>query len=166
MAWVNVKGDGLSNGIILIKQEPTGTPGASYGLVYLVAPDKLSFSVETINNPWSDYPIDETVENDTWYHVAGTYKEKELKVYLDGELKKEASPTGKIDPTPGPLHIGQEDAWAQEQFNGIIDEVAIFDVALTEDDINSIMTTGLRSITAVSPSSKLTITWAGIKESK
>lgn len=163
MAWVNIKGDGISNGIIFLKQEPTGTPGASYGLVYLVGPDKLSFSLETVNNPWADYPIDETVKNNTWYHVVGTYEQGELKVYLDGELKTEAVPTGKIDPTPGPIHIGQEDAWAQEQFKGIIDELAIFDVVLTKDEIKNLMEGGLGRALAVSPSGKLTTTWATVK---
>lgn len=164
MAWVNIRGDGINNGIIFLKQEPTGTPGASYGLVYLVASDQISFSLETVSNPWADYPIGDVVKNDTWYHVAGTYKSGELKAYLDGELKKEASPTGKIDPTPGPLHIGQEDAWAQEQFKGIIDEVAIFDVVLTEDEIKSIMKKGLKSdVLAVSPSSKLATTWGRVR---
>jgi len=47
-----------------------------------------------------------------------------------------------------------------------MDEVAIFDVALIEDDMKSIMTNGLEKatgITAVSPADKIAITWASIK---
>ena len=49
---------------------------------------------------------------------------------------------------------------------GVIDEVAVFNVALTEDDINDIMSNGLAEalgIAAVSPTGKLTTTWGSIK---
>jgi hypothetical protein len=43
--------------------------------------------------------------------------------------------------------------------------VAIFNVVLSEDDINSIMLNGLENtITAVSQSGKLATTWGGIKQ--
>jgi hypothetical protein len=48
--------------------------------------------------------------------------------------------------------------------NGLIDEVGIFNVALTEDDIKDIMNKGLEGVTAVSPSGKLTTTWADMKQ--
>ena len=49
-------------------------------------------------------------------------------------------------------------------FAGIIDEVAIFNVALTEDDIKYIMAEGLGIILAVSPSGKLATTWGNLKQ--
>ena len=52
-------------------------------------------------------------------------------------------------------------------FDGIIDDVSIFNVALTVDDIQDIMSDGLAratGITAVSPSGKLATTWAQIKQ--
>jgi len=52
-------------------------------------------------------------------------------------------------------------------FNGLIDDVAIFSVALTESDIEDIVTKGLSDalgMTAVSPSGKLVTTWSKIKK--
>jgi len=54
------------------------------------------------------------------------------------------------------------DNWGQ-YFNGLMDEVVIFNVALVEDDIKSIMTAGLKSVTAVSPAGKLAGVWGAIK---
>ncbi len=48
-----------------------------------------------------------------------------------------------------------------------MDEAAIFNIALTEDDIKGIMNEGLEKvlgITAVDLSGKLTSTWASIKK--
>ena len=52
-------------------------------------------------------------------------------------------------------------------YQGLIDEVALFNTALTEEDINKIMTGGLErsvGLTAVSPKGNLTTTWGEIKE--
>jgi hypothetical protein len=50
--------------------------------------------------------------------------------------------------------------------NGIIDEVALFNVTLDEQDIQTIMSKGLKEslgLAAVVSSGKLATTWAGIK---
>jgi len=50
-------------------------------------------------------------------------------------------------------------------FNGLIDDVGLFNIALSETDIPDLMDNGLSSITAaVSPSGKLTTTWAALKK--
>jgi hypothetical protein len=44
-----------------------------------------------------------------------------------------------------------------------MDDVAIFDNALSESEITSLMTKGLASIMAVELSGKLSVTWGAIK---
>ena len=56
------------------------------------------------------------------------------------------------------------DQWGQ-YFSGLFDEVAFFNVALTEADIETVMTKGLNSVLAVYPASKLATTWGNIKAS-
>ena len=46
---------------------------------------------------------------------------------------------------------------------GVMDEVAIFDKALSEDEIRSLMTKGLASLMDVEPEGKLSLTWGEIK---
>ncbi len=104
-----------------------------------------------------------------WCHLAGSFDGEQLKIYLDGEVSNSAAFSGKIG-TPatyefaiGALGHGQ----GAYNTNSIIDEVAVFNVALSDNDIGSIMTKGLEKatgMTAVSPSSKLTTTWAQIKK--
>ncbi len=51
-------------------------------------------------------------------------------------------------------------------FNGVIDEVAIFNVELEEEDIQTIMNDGLErasGLTAVDLSGKLISTWGNVK---
>ena len=52
--------------------------------------------------------------------------------------------------------------WGQ-YYSGQFDEIAFFNLALTEDDIKTLMTRGLKSALAVYPAGKLTTTWGNIK---
>ena len=52
--------------------------------------------------------------------------------------------------------------WGQ-YYSGQFDEIAFFDVALTEDEIKTLMTRGLKSALAVYPAGKLATTWGNIK---
>jgi hypothetical protein len=82
--------------------------------------------------------------------------------YVDGVLRGEnAACKGDIDISASNLTIGTGNVGF---YTGSIDEVAAFDVVLDEDDLNIIVTEGLRTITAVFPTDKLTTTWGGIKE--
>lgn len=98
---------------------------------------------------------------DKWYYIVMAFdnSDNSIKGYVDGMLKN----SGKLDKLyPGDLWyaIGAIDTTtlgAGMYFNGIIDEVAIFNVALTEDDIKEGMST------AVYPTGKLATTWATIK---
>jgi len=108
-------------------------------------------------------------QTDQWYFVAGVIDTANglIKVYVDGELVQEQT----IDPgdTPGtPAEI-----WSGSSpegytwLTGIVDDVAFFSSALSEDDIKEIMDSGIASYfdvaTAVDSSGKLPMTWGDIK---
>ncbi len=103
-----------------------------------------------------------TLTNKVWSHVVGTYDGSIIRLYVNG-VQKSTAPQNGIATNSRSLSIGKL-AYANLFFNGTIDEVAVFNVALTENDITSIMTKGLEAIgAAVSPSGKLATTWAEIK---
>ena len=64
------------------------------------------------------------------------------------------------------LNIGA-DSNSRWFLNAAIDEVALFNTVLTEDDINRIMNEGLGRALGIigvsSPAGKLTVTWGNIK---
>jgi len=109
-----------------------------------------------------------TFSEDTWYFVAATFDEGEVQIFVDGELegnKVSASVTALRTEDTENLCFGSEKG--NRSLNGGIDEVAMFNVALTEDDIRHIMNNGLEETTgiaAVSSASKLTTTWADLKK--
>ena len=72
---------------------------------------------------------------------------------------------GKVAPTNNPVEVGP---WGRGSFFvGIVDEVAIFNAILSEEDLQSIMEKGLAKTLggeAVSPADRLTTIWADIKD--
>jgi len=76
-----------------------------------------------------------------WYNVAATYDSATSLscLYLDGALV--ASSTSSSGPIPigsAPLRIGAA-GWVTTHFNGILDEVQIYDRALSPDEISSLL---------------------------
>jgi len=99
-------------------------------------------------------------DND-WHHVALTYDGSIQKFYVDGVfIGDNVACKGKIDIAANSLTIGTGNTGF---YTGSIDEVAVFNVALEEDDFGIIITKGLRDIAAVLSIGKIAITWANIK---
>jgi len=103
-----------------------------------------------------------------WSFVALTYDGDELGLYVDDETVNDIK-VGKPDLTKlhsdGAICLA---AWKQSGWNfiGAIDEAAIFNVALSEDDLGRISEKGLEEAlggAAVSAAGKLTSTWGQIK---
>jgi len=73
-----------------------------------------------------------------WHHIAATYDGTIFKCYIDGELAEEWAYTGKMPVNTASVTIGMRSRGGTF-FNGLIDEVMIYDNALTEDEIPKIM---------------------------
>jgi hypothetical protein len=75
-----------------------------------------------------------------WTHVAGTYDGTMLRLYLNGVEAASTAISGPIAPSMGPVRIGGNSIWG-EYFQGRIDEVRIYDRALTPAEIQTDMHT-------------------------
>ena len=78
----------------------------------------------------------------TWSHVAVTYDSSSLKFYLNGSLVFSKALTGTITTSNDPLRIGGNTIWG-EYFKGLIDEVRIYNKALSAGEIQIDMNTGI-----------------------
>ena len=82
--------------------------------------------------------------NNEWHHCAGVYNynEQKLQLLIDGVKEKEyLNVNGRISITSDPLNIGTKypGAPSGDYFNGIIDEIRIWNIARSENDIQEYM---------------------------
>lgn len=99
-----------------------------------------------------------------WQHVSATYDGKVMKYYLNGELTAEKE--DKFDfkgVNELPVMVGSGVQRPQYVFNGIIDEVAIFNRALEPIEIKKAMS-GVKLLLSVNSSDKLATTWGNLKK--
>jgi hypothetical protein len=99
----------------------------------------------TINTSTSIADLDNsfTLLADQFYHVVTTYDGSSLLVYIDGVLNTFSNHSGSIKTTDFPLLIGQMlPGESNYNFKGVIDEVIIYDYALSPDDVNELFTNG------------------------
>jgi chitodextrinase len=74
----------------------------------------------------------------TWTHLAVTYDGATLRLYVNGVQVSSLARTGNIVTSTNPLQIGGDSLFRQ-YFNGIIDEVRVYNVALTAAQIQTDM---------------------------
>ncbi|MEH6385597.1 MAG: LamG domain-containing protein [Colwellia sp.] len=73
-----------------------------------------------------------------WFHIAITYKSGQQVIYVNGIEKGTRTFTGNLTLNNDPLQIGQDQGSSGRFFEGYIDEVHIYDGALTATEINEL----------------------------
>jgi hypothetical protein len=137
-------------------------PYISYALEYEALSDTIMLCLGYADDTYN-YTKGAAPGNNVWFHVVGTYDGVNRKMYINGTQEQSESETRALKSTKAKLYMGAENTSKAYPFKGTIDEVAVFNVALNESDINTVMTQGWAAIAAVFPSGKLTTTWAAIK---
>ncbi|MHC4638728.1 MAG: LamG domain-containing protein, partial [Planctomycetota bacterium] len=101
------------------------------------------FRVHGADDAWDggDIIIPDILPSTEWYHLTFTFESatRELKGYLNGELKvsKICEAGRSIYPNTNDLRMGH--VGTGEPFSGMLDEVAVWNHVLTEDEILAVM---------------------------
>jgi hypothetical protein len=83
------------------------------------------------------------IQTGVWYHVVGTWDAKKgLNIYVNGVLENTNSALVTRSASSEPLMIGNQPAFGPRLFSGMIDEVQIFDRALTAAEAEAIFEAG------------------------
>ncbi|MBR9675552.1 LamG domain-containing protein, partial [Candidatus Woesearchaeota archaeon] len=126
--WVNIQGSTTRNAIyskpynLWIRSQLTNTIG-----------------IESGASPWAAIEINfsDALNSNEWYHVAITHNTADTtKIYINGILKKE----GTLDIPSSTANLAYLGGWSgsSHNFNGYIDEFAVFNRELTEKEIQEI----------------------------
>lgn len=94
-------------------------------------------------NGWAGVKTEARAPLDQWVHVAAVYDGRHEVVLVNG-VEQGSSPVAKpVVASRFPLRIGRGAYADERRFHGLIDEVAVFDAALTAADIKTIHDLGI-----------------------
>ncbi len=80
----------------------------------------------------------------TWSHLAATYDGSQVRLFVNGTQVASTPASGPIPTSSAPFRIGGNQVWGGEWFSGWIDEVRVYNRALSaaeiQDDMNTSVT--------------------------
>lgn len=108
--------------------------------------------------------IQEDIPTEEWIHMIGTWDGETANYYENGNLEKTFPVSGTIQGSSLALGIGdRSDDGSIDAIQGIVDEVRIYETALSESEVKQ--NYAAEGLAVVEPNPKLSITWGKIKAS-
>jgi hypothetical protein len=121
MAWIDLNAAFSTEGVIV---------GQNNFLIRITAAKKLE---AVVNGTTVTY--DTALNVSQWYNVAAIYDGVNIKLYLNGALVATQAKTGSILADATLLTLGKDPGSNTKYFKGKIDEVRVFNMALTESHL-------------------------------
>jgi hypothetical protein len=144
-AWMKYTGS-PNGGVIVTKGQDADWWGQDWTL-YVTQSGKLGI-IFAISHDFAGIECNTTISAGTWYHVAMVYDGAQLLGFVNGQLDGSLDiSAGVLCPTQNPVRIGAgapvNGTWNKGMFSGSIDEVSIYDRALSQSDLYSIYQAGV-----------------------
>lgn len=156
--WINP--DKTTDGGIVSKRV-TYQGEDAYNL-FLYTGSKMSGRIDSSADFWS-----QTVFNTgKWYHVAYVFdgKSNQQRMYVNGALDAEGvQAKQEVPERNSSLWVGELDDGRGFIYSGVMDELGLWNRALSEDEIKLVMTVGKKMMMPVEFQGKLTTTWGELK---
>jgi uncharacterized repeat protein (TIGR01451 family) len=113
--------------------------------------DKLGFIITSANGPQASIRSTTAVSTGIWYHVAGTYDGATATLYVNGVAEASANVSFPLDYSTRPLFLGTSGESFDGKLNGSLDEVHIFNRALSAAEIQSLYNAASAGICYATP---------------
>lgn len=106
---------------------------------------KIDFRVDIENQYLTPCYSNTLINTDDWFHVCCVRENDVFSIYINGVLESSTSGNQTVTTTSSNFHFGHHGAWEQfygvapqSYLNGILDDIRIYDRALTPQEISNI----------------------------
>jgi hypothetical protein len=103
--------------------------------LWITDSQKPRFSLTTTTT--KDLDATTVTVSDTWYYLSAVYNGSTMKIYVNGILENEIAQSGNIASTTQPLTIGRDLTYGLWLMNGVIDEVRVYNRALSAPEVQT-----------------------------
>jgi len=137
VAWIKYidAGDGW---LCVMANGQQGGPWENYGLFVNRTSRFVYFTLALDGTHVNQQSPNNVIEPDTWHHVSGTWDGATARIFVDGTMVLEQAQAGTLTPSEVPLRLGHR-IGSSHYYNGTLDDAAVFDHALTEQEIQAAM---------------------------
>jgi len=138
-AWIKVDDAAPASSNFILNRAMTS--GGTYTLLLAFSNDKWAATVRLDGSESTNRVVySNDVATTDWTHIVGTYDGDKLKIYINGVLQDDIDDTdGAIDTdNGGNLVIGAHSGGASGFFDGIIDNLRIFNYAISAGEVTAL----------------------------
>ncbi|MDP6596754.1 MAG: LamG domain-containing protein [Candidatus Poribacteria bacterium] len=147
---------------ILASKENRGVGGnRNYGIFGNINSGVIHYSFTS--GGWKSFDAKTVVTDGKWHYITTTYKNPDFKLYVDGKVDAEVKPGAVPDTPKNKFFIGGCDIGGY-WMTGTLDDIVVFNRALSEKEINQLMKDGLKTSLAVGAKEKLVTVWGKLKQ--
>jgi hypothetical protein len=103
------------------------------------------------NSNWAYGPSYTVPDITQWHHYAGTYDGSALRLFVDGIQRGGDYPVSGVIPSDatGKLYVGNDDGYTNRYFKGAMDEVRLYDRALSATEIAQLVAQSAESLSSL-----------------
>ena len=163
-AWIFVNKSDVNYGHIIGKRND-GLSDANYA--FRTSATGTGWETYFWRGGWQGIWGQGAVQKDVWLYMTAVYDGEGLVTIYENGISIGSGNIGAPPPAgTAELHIGGWQNNTSELLDGMLDEVALFSVALTEEDIRDLMENGLQAALGIAPVEsvgKLPLTWGSVK---
>ncbi len=132
-AWVYPRIQSQSFGDIINKR-PTSSSLTQYYLSWWKSGSLTGFGTGLYNGSNVYFSASRFHPPNNWYYVVASYDGTHLRLWVDGELEIDNPVSGNLRYLNAPVRVG--DLWSSWYFNGTVDELKVYNTALTPVQYN------------------------------
>lgn len=126
----------------VVAKKHNGTPYDSY-YMRITTSNTIQFSLVNSTQGQVSATSPTAIQAGVWYFVACNYDGSSMKIYINGDLNAAAIQIGSIFDSNYPFRIGAD--WSGgDRMNGTIDEVRVYNYALTENEIKALYSSAVK----------------------
>ena len=127
---------------------------------------RASFHIRAANGGGKLEVLGDELNDNEWIHLVGSWDGSQNRVYVNGKLQGTEDAKGPPWGCPEEVYIGADPGCGMRcQWEGIIDEVVIFNITLSDDDVVK-LGEGIEGALDVDAAGKITTTWGLLKSAQ